>query len=117
MKDKKALYELQAKICSAMAHPIRLQILDLLSDGEKNSTEILKVLKVPKATLSQHVSVLRDANLIKVRKDGTCGYLSLAIPKIKDACAIVQTVLVEKIKVEEKRNLSLIKELKSKVGR
>lgn len=109
----KTIYEMQAEICSALANPVRLQILDLLAGGEKNASELLEVLGVPKANLSQHLAVLKDAGIIQARKEGLYQYMSLAIPKIKDACSLVRSVLLEKIAIEEKKNSELIRELKA----
>lgn len=109
---KASIYNLQAEICGALAHPVRLQILDILSGGEKTSSELLEVLLIPKANLSQHLTVLRDAGIIRSRKEGLYQVLSLAIPKIKDACSIVRSVLAEKIAQQEKENSELIRELR-----
>ena len=107
------IYDMQAEICSALASPVRLHILDLLSNREKTSSEILEILGIPKANLSQHLAVLKSVGILQSRKDGQFQYLSLAIPKIKDACAIVKTVLAEKIVHEEKKNSELIRELRA----
>ncbi|MCB0407233.1 MAG: winged helix-turn-helix transcriptional regulator [Bdellovibrionales bacterium] len=109
----KTIYELQAKICSALSHPVRLEILDLLFEGEKNSTDLLEVLDIPKANLSQHLAVLKDAGIIQARKEGVFQYVSLSLPKIKDACHLVRGVLLEKMALEEKQNMQLIKELRA----
>lgn len=108
-----ALYEMQAEICSALASPVRLHILDLLANQEMTVGELLEVLKIPKANLSQHLSVLKDAGILSARKEGLYQYMSLSIPKIKEACSLVKSVLAEKIEMEEKKNSQLIKELKS----
>lgn len=108
-----ALYIMQAELCGALASPIRLQIIDLISSEELTSTEILKTLQIPKANLAQHIAVLKDAGLVSARREGQCQYLSLTIPKIKEACQMVKGLLLEKIALEEKRNTQLIKELKS----
>ncbi|HAG90473.1 MAG TPA: ArsR family transcriptional regulator [Bdellovibrionales bacterium] len=113
MTQTKTIYDLQAEICSALANPVRLHILDLLAEGEKTSTDLLEVLEIPKANLSQHLSVLKDAGIIQSRKEGLYHYMSLAIPKIKDACSLVRSVLAEKIVLEEKKNSELIRELKA----
>jgi ArsR family transcriptional regulator, virulence genes transcriptional regulator len=110
----KTIYELQADICAALASPVRLHILDLLSEDEKTVGDLLEILNVPKANLSQHLSVLKDAGIIKARKEGLYSYMSLSIPKIKEACSLVRSVLIEKISNEEKHNSNLIKELKGK---
>lgn len=108
----KTLYEMQADICSALASPVRLHILDLLSEGEKTASELLNDLSVPKANLSQHLAVLKDAGIIRARKEGLYQYISLSIPKIKDACSLVKGILIEKIENEEKVNLEIKKRLK-----
>lgn len=119
MKNKQAspinlkIYEMQAEICGALSSPIRLYILDLLSGGERTSSEILEILTIPKANLSQHITVLKDAGLIKARKEGTFQYLSIAIPQIKDACSLVKSVLNQRLAEEEKFTAQLKKELRS----
>ena len=109
----KTIYDLQAEICSALASPVRLQILELLSEGEKTASELLEVLDIPKPNLSQHLAVLKDAGILRSRKEGLFQYMSLSLPKIKDACALVRSVLLERIALEEKHNAELIKELRS----
>ncbi len=113
-RQAKSIYELQAELCSALASPVRLHILDLLGEGEMTATDLLEVLEIPKANLSQHLAVLKDAGIIQSRKKGLFQYMSLAVPKIKDACSLVRSVLVEKMALEEKKNSELMKELRSK---
>lgn len=96
------IYEMQAELCGALANPVRLQILELVSRGEMTSSELLEVLDIPKANLSQHLSVLKDVGILQTRKEGLFQYLSLALPSVVDACAIVKGVLLEKIEHEEK---------------
>jgi len=113
LSQTKTIYDLQAEICSALASPVRLQILDLVSEGEKTASELLEILEIPKANLSQHIAVLKDAGIIQSRKDGLFQYMSLSLPKVKEACALVRSVLLEKIAMDEKRNAEMIKELKA----
>lgn len=117
MKPKahtKTIYELQAEICGALANPVRLQILDLLAQGEMTSAQLLKELNIPKANLSQHISVLRDAGIIKSRRAGLFQVLSLALPKIKEACALVQVLLMERMEQEDRNNAEVRKALRVK---
>ena len=110
--QNKTIYELQAEICGALANPVRLHILDLLAEGEKTSTQLLEILDIPKANLSQHLAVLKDVGILKARKEGLFQYLSLALPKVKDACSLVRSVLAEKMIIQEKKNSDLMRELK-----
>lgn len=96
-ENKKVLYEMQAEICHALSHPIRLHILDLVAEKERTSSELLEILDIPKANLSQHLTVLKDAGIIKTRKEGQFQFLSLAIPRIKEACGIVRGCLADRL--------------------
>ena len=88
------IYERQAEICSALSHPVRLQIVDLLQ-GEKelSCTEMLEYINIPKTNLSQHLSKLKRAKLVGVRKEGLFQFHFLLIPEIKKACSMVREVL------------------------
>lgn len=102
------LYELQADICHALSHPIRLYILDLLSSEEMSSAQLLVALEIPKANLSQHLSVLKEAGILKTHKVGSFQMLSLAIPKIKDACQLVRGILSDRL-TDEQKSMSVLK--------
>ncbi len=62
--------EVQAEIFKAMSDPCRLKILLLLREGELCGCEIMIGLDRPQSTTSHHLSILKDAGLIKERKDG-----------------------------------------------
>ena len=102
---------MQANICHALSHPVRLYILDLLSSDEMSSSQLLDILEIPKANLSQHISVLKEAGILKTRKEGTFQVLSLAIPKIKDACQLVRGILLDRLNEEQKTMSELKKNL------
>lgn len=110
-----AVYEMQANICHALSHPVRLYILDLLSAQELSSFQLLEILGIPKANLSQHLSVLKEAGILKSRKEGAFQVLSLALPKIKDACQLVRGILVDRLNEEQKIMSELKKNLDSQV--
>jgi DNA-binding transcriptional ArsR family regulator len=114
LSQTRTIYDLQAEICSALASPVRLHILDLLADGEKTATELLEILEIPKANLSQHLAVLKDVGIIKARKEGLFNYLSLALPKVKEACSLVRSVMLDKLAYEEKQNTEMMKELRAR---
>ena len=62
--------EVEAEIFKAMADPCRLKILSLLREGELCVCEIMVGLDRPQSSTSHHLSILKDAGLIKERKDG-----------------------------------------------
>lgn len=87
------IYEKQAQICKAFANPVRLIILDLISQGEMPSSELQKVLGITKANLSQHLTVLKTVGIVAMRREGKQVFCSLAVPEVKQACQIVHRVL------------------------
>jgi len=62
--------EAEAEIFKAMADPCRLMILKLLKEGELCACEIMVAINRPQSTTSHHLSILKDAGLIKERKNG-----------------------------------------------
>ena len=55
----------------AMAHPMRIAIIDLLHDGNQLSvTEIYKKLKIEQASASHHLNILKNKGVLASRRDG-----------------------------------------------
>jgi len=97
------IFERQARICKAFAHPGRLQILDLLGQGERGSSDLQQQLGISKTSLSQHLSVLKSAGVLATRREGKQIYCSVAIPEVKQACQLIRKVL--EAQIEESRRL------------
>ncbi len=87
------IFERQAQICKAFAHPGRLRILDLLGQGERGVSELQKELGFSRTTLSQQISILKSAGVLSTRRNGKQIYCSLAIPEVKQACQLIREVL------------------------
>ncbi|MGQ9888259.1 MAG: ArsR/SmtB family transcription factor [Aggregatilineales bacterium] len=77
-------YATTASKLKAMAHPVRLQILDLLRGGEICVCHIERALERRQAYISQQLMIMRDANLVTSRKDGLQAYYRLADERIVD---------------------------------
>ncbi len=92
------LYSMQAEICRALGHPRRIQILDLLADGERPVAELLQALGVSKVNLSQHLAVMKHAGLVESHQQGREVSYRLAFPEIKDPCCAVREVLALQLK-------------------
>ena len=67
-------YEKVSETLKALAHPARLKIVIGLLKNECNVAQIQKVLELPQSTISQHLRILKNANIIKGRREGnkTC---------------------------------------------
>jgi len=62
--------EMQVRIFGALADPIRIKILLLLSDGERCVCEILPAFERSQSTISKHLSILYNAGLLDRRIEG-----------------------------------------------
>ena len=77
-------YTVEADLLGALAHPTRLQILDLLRDGETCVCHIQAVLRQRQAYVSQHLMALRQAGLVTCRKEGLRVFYQLSDPRVFD---------------------------------
>ena len=64
-------YEEISEMFKALAHPARLKMVIGLLKDECNVAQIQRVLRLPQSTISQHLRVLKNAGVIKSRKEGT----------------------------------------------
>ena len=81
-----------------MSSAKRLMIIDLLDRRPMSVGEIAESLELLSATVSQHLRVLRDRDLVRTRKEGQTVYYELAAPRMMDACHILRGVLLDKLK-------------------
>ena len=95
-KDKK-LFEMQAEVCKTLANPKRLEIINALREGERTVSDLVEILGVPKANVSQHLAVMRNTGVLNNRRDGVNIYYSLASPKVTEACMLMKEVLKERL--------------------
>lgn len=102
MKQDKTVFEMQSEICKALANPKRLEILNALKDGEKTVSELIDILSIPKANVSQHLTVMRHIGILKSRRDGLNVYYRVANPKVIQACILMREVLTEHMKERSK---------------
>ncbi len=82
-RSNKRLYEMQAQVIGALAHPIRVAIVDLLKDGEVCVCDIARFVGAERSNTSRHLAILLRAGLVKTRKDGLQVYYSLRTPCIR----------------------------------
>jgi DNA-binding transcriptional ArsR family regulator len=61
----------KADFFKALAHPVRIQLLERLVDGERSVQELQRALGLEQPVVSQQLAVLRARNIVDSRKDGT----------------------------------------------
>lgn len=76
------LRRFKAEFFKALAHPLRIQIIDALRDRERGVNELAELLVVEPTNVSQQLAVLRSRNLVASRKDGSYVLYSVRDPVI-----------------------------------
>lgn len=93
--NMRALFQMHAEMCQAMANPHRLAIMYALKDGERCVGELATDLGISVHNVSQHLRILRERLLVRPRKEGQAVYYSITNPKFVQACALIREGLVE----------------------
>lgn len=102
MKTDKKIFEMHAELCKVFSNPKRLEILNMLRNGEKTVSELMNLAGISQTNLSQHLAILRQRSVVATRKEGTSIYYEIADPKIIQACDLMRGVLLEQLSRGEK---------------
>ncbi len=94
--------EMKTGILKAMAHPVRLMIIDELSKGDKCVCELHPMFKLDQSTLSRHLSQLKKAGIITEKKEGAKAIHHLATPCILKVFGCVMNVARDDLKRKRK---------------
>ncbi|KWX76463.1 MULTISPECIES: ArsR/SmtB family transcription factor [Paenibacillus] len=86
------IQQFKTEFFKALAHPMRIRILELLSEGEKNVNELQAILGSEGSAVSQQLAVLRAKNVVASVKEGTTVIYSLRDPLIKDLLAVAKQI-------------------------
>ena len=98
----KQRYEARAKVVKALGHPSRLFIVDELAKGEHCVCELTDMIGADTSTVSKHLSVLKEAGIVKDDKRGLQVWYSLSVPCILNFFGCVEEVLKSNIKQARK---------------
>src|SRR5689334_1944530 len=80
----------------ALSDATRLDILDMLKDGERCVCELQDALDAAQSRLSFHLRVLREAGLVTDRKEGRWAYYALAADALGEAHDVVRALASER---------------------
>jgi len=93
--------EIRAKIIKAMAHPVRLMMIDVLKNGDCPFSTLFQLFELDKSTVSKHLLVLKEAGIVSSRKEGMDMIYKLDVPCITDFFTCVTAVIEMKVKKHE----------------
>jgi ArsR family transcriptional regulator len=87
------VYQQQAELYKALAHPVRLRILHILARQEACVCHLTAVLRKRQPYVSQQLSMLRDADLVSDRREGTLIFYRLRDERIAELLAVGRHVV------------------------
>jgi DNA-binding transcriptional ArsR family regulator len=103
------LHQIKAEFFKTLGHPLRIRVLELLSEREHSVGELLQETGVGSSNLSQQLAVLRTAGLVTTRKEGSTVYYSLVSSQIADLMAVARSILTSVLS-EQAHLLSTLRE-------
>jgi DNA-binding transcriptional ArsR family regulator len=82
----------KAEFFKALAHPIRIRILEILVRGGKSVHELQEALGLDQPTVSQQLAVLRGKNIVEARKEGTAVRYSVRDATVRDLLDVTRRI-------------------------
>jgi len=104
-KSRQIIYDKQAEILKALAHPVRIAILDFLKDGEQCVCDIAKYAGSERSNVSKHLSLMVNVGVLESRKEGLKVIYNLKARCIMDFFECITTCL----KQQANENVKLLK--------
>ena len=90
MADVGELQAFKAEFFKALAHPLRIRILECLATGPRSVQELQEALSADQPTVSQQLAVLRTKNVVVTRKQGTVVNYDLRDPAIRELLEVAR---------------------------
>ena len=97
-KKKWLLYARQSEIVKAVAHPVRMAILDFLKDGEQCVCDIAEHVQSERSNVSKHLSVMVSAGVLESRKEGLKVIYKLKTPCVLDFFSCIARVIEQQVR-------------------
>jgi rhodanese-related sulfurtransferase/DNA-binding transcriptional ArsR family regulator len=107
--DKAALFEEFARVGKALGHGKRLELLDLLTQGERSVEALADAAGLGLSTASAHLQTLRQAGVVTTRREGTKIFYGVAGPDILRLYALLRGVAQERVPAVEPRRVAYLR--------
>ena len=79
-KKNRKLYQARAAVMKALGQPVRMEIADVLAEGELCVEDISRRVKAERSNVSRHLSVLAAGGLVEGRREGLRVFYRLKVP-------------------------------------
>jgi len=95
--SKERLIKFRTKVFKALGDSYRLQIIEYLRNGEKCVCDIVPHIGIIQPVVSRHLKILKNAGLVKDRKDGNRRLYSITDPRIFEIVDSITPELVDSL--------------------
>ena len=87
------VYVVKAQLFRVLGHPVRIRILELLTEGERTVGDLQTELQLDSSGTSQHLAALRQQGLLESRRAGTNVYYRIRDPRVSQLLAVARQIL------------------------
>jgi len=91
-----------AEVLKAVAHPVRLQVIEALQSGERCVGDLVERLDIPQAAVSQQLGIMKDKDVLQCRREGTKAFYSIKNPNVITLLHCVYHHCDRNVKTEER---------------
>lgn len=105
---KTALFDAFGRVGKALASGRRIELLDVLANGERTVEELARQTGLSLANASQHLGVLRQAGLVTAHRQGTFVAYRLAAPEVFELCRALRTLAATQLAEVERLTVAYL---------
>ena len=87
------LYRMKAEFFKTLGHPVRIRVLELLSERDHAVSEMLPEVGIEPANLSQQLAILRRTGLVTARREGLSVTYALTSPEVAELLRVARAIL------------------------
>ncbi|MDX5300252.1 MAG: metalloregulator ArsR/SmtB family transcription factor [Gammaproteobacteria bacterium] len=85
-----------------LGDPMRLRILHALQEGERTVTELVEITGSSQPNISKHLSILRNAGIVRRRQEANLAWFTISAPFIFELCDIVCNSIAQELDQQRK---------------
>jgi DNA-binding transcriptional ArsR family regulator len=93
----KPVYQAKAEFFKVLGHPARIRVLEVLRDGERSVGDLVPVIGIESSHLSQQLGILRRANIVQARKEGSAVFYSVTDESIFELLDVARRIITSSL--------------------
>lgn len=93
----KPIYRVKAEFFKVLAHPARIRILEVLREGERSVGDLVPEVGIESSHLSQQLGIMRRANLVQSRKEGSTVIYSVSNAQLFDLLDVARSIITSSL--------------------